>query len=180
MNSAFDIRVATLEDADSIGTIGPAIYAETYGHMWTDLRSYVRHLSSFGVAAVRSFMCRADTRAWIAETEGTAVGFLTMVVGSPDPVEGLTTGAEVPRIYILPQARGCGLGERMADEAEEFASSSGADHLWLDAMKSAPWAWRTYLKWGFREIGSAEFASGIGAAHRPMVVMRRDIARPTT
>ena len=176
MNGAFHIRAATVEDAEAIGTVGPAIYAESYGHMWDDAGSYARYLATYGVAAVTSFMARADTHVWVAESEGEIVGFLTMVVGSPDPVEGLASGAEVPRIYILRPARGRGLGKAMIDIAEGVAAREGADHLWLDAMKAAPWAWQTYLKWGFREIGSTEFAGGIGARHRQMVVMRRVIA----
>ena len=175
MNGTFQIRAATVGDAEAIGTVGPAIYAESYGHMWDDAGSYARYLASYGVAAVTLFMARADTHVWVAECGGTVIGFLTMVVGSPGPVEGLASGAEVPRIYILRPARGRGLGKAMIDIAEGVAAREGADHLWLDAMKAAPWAWQTYRKWGFREIGSMEFPGGIGAEHREMVVMRREI-----
>ena len=45
--------------------------------------------------------------------------------------------------------------------ADRYAREVGADHLWLDAMREAPWAWRTYEKWGFSEIGETTFAEGV-------------------
>jgi GNAT superfamily N-acetyltransferase len=54
---------------------------------------------------------------------------------------------------MLAPSRGRGLGAKLLAEAERYAREKGADHLWLDAMKAAPWAWQTYHRWGFREIG---------------------------
>ncbi len=156
-----------------LGTIGPAIYAESYGHMWDEANEYAEHLGTFGTAAVAAFIARPDASSWIAEHGTTVVGFLSLVMGSPDPVEGRTDGAEVPRIYILAPARGTGLGAQLLAEAAGYALGQGASHLWLDVMKAAPWAWRTYRKWGFTEIGETVFPKRMKAAFRPMVVMRR-------
>ncbi len=169
----FRIRVAQPSDADALGIIGPAIYAESYGHVWDDPRAYAAHLESFGTSAIASFMARQDTGMWLAEYDGAAVGFLSLVLTSPDPVEGRRDGAEVPRIYLLGPARGKGLGAALLVEAERHATERGANHLWLDAMKAAPWAWQTYLKWGFDEIGETVFPGAMKPECRPMIVMRR-------
>lgn len=62
----------------------------------------------------------------------------------------------------------------MLSEAESFVQSTGASHIWLDAMIEAPWAWQTYKKWGFSEIGRSSFQKGISPEFEMMVVLRRE------
>lgn len=176
MRDAFTIRPAQPADAEALGVIGPAIYAESYGHMWDDARAYAAHLASFAAPAVAAFMARGDTASWLVESGETPVGFLSLVMDSPDPVEGRRDGAEVPRIYLLAPARGKGLGVRLLAEADRHAAGLGASHLWLDAMKAAPWAWRTYGGWGFQEIGETSFPGNMKPEFKPMFVMRRACA----
>lgn len=174
MQERFHIRLVEIADAEALGVIGPAIYAESYGHMWDDPRAYAKHLDSFGASAVATFIARQDARLWLVECERMPVGFLSIIMGSPDPIDGRTDGAEVPRIYILGPARGKGLGAKLLAEADRYAARSGAGHLWLDAMEAAPWAWQTYRKWGFAEIGCTTFPGRMKPEFKPMVVMRRD------
>jgi GNAT superfamily N-acetyltransferase len=176
MHSDHHIRVAQPQDAEALGIIGPAIYAESYGHMWDDAGAYADYLMTFGSSAVGDFIGRTDTRMWLVEVDRRVVGFLSLVLHSPDPVDRRTDGAEVPRIYMLAPCRGRGVGTKLVAEAERYAREEGADHLWLDAMKAAPWAWQTYHRWGFREIGQTWFPAGIPSSLNSMVVMRRRIS----
>lgn len=176
MNTDYQFRSARASDAAQLGVIGPAIYAESYNHMWSDPEAYARRLKSFGHQAVAEFLERPDTETWVADCGAQIVGFLSIVKGAPDPVEGRTDGIEVPRIYFLAPARGKGLAIKLMELAEKYARDEGADHLWLDAMKEAPWAWRTYQKWGFSEIGETTFAEEMKPEFKPMVVMRRRCA----
>lgn len=176
MTSSFKIRLATAADAKILGTIGPAIYAENYGDMWSNARNYAQFLDSFGTAAFSDFMRRPDAKIWVALESDIVIGFLSLILGSPDPITGRTSGAEVPRIYLLSPSRGRGLGKLLLREAESFAGKLETEFLWLDAMKSAPWAWQTYLKWGFHKIGITEFTEGIGAEHKSMIVLKKQIS----
>ncbi len=36
MDYDFRFRIASHPDAEMLGVIGPAVYAESYGHMWKD------------------------------------------------------------------------------------------------------------------------------------------------
>src|SRR5215469_3882742 len=47
MNAAI-IRRATLEDAEVLGIIGPAAYAEGYGYLWDRPDAYSDQLRTFG------------------------------------------------------------------------------------------------------------------------------------
>jgi GNAT superfamily N-acetyltransferase len=173
VSEGFCIRQAGVSDARALGAIGPAIYAESYGHMWDDAAAYAAHLETFRAASVAAFMGRPGARIWLVERGGTPAGFLSLVMGSPDPIEGRMDGAEVPRLYLLGPARGLGIGARLLDAADEYAAAHGATHLWLDAMKAAPWAWQAYRKWGFAEIGETEFPGTMKPEFSAMVVMRR-------
>lgn len=172
----FTVRQAEQSDIEQIGIIGPAIYSASYGMMWGDAEAYTRQLESFGAAAMHRFMARDDTQVWVAEYGERIVGFLTLVIGSPDPIEGRIGGAEVPRIYLLSPAQGHGLAKEMIANAEAYARIEGMKYLWLDAMLEAPWAWTVHEKLGFVQIGRKMFGKGLIPVYDQMVVLRRDIA----
>lgn len=174
VNKGFSFKLAEPPDVEQIGIIGPAIYAESYGHMWSDAQAYAKQLATFGPAAMGCFMSRSDTSTWVVEYKTQIVGFLTLILGSPDPVDGRTDGAEVPRIYLLAPLQGHGIAKALLSEAEKYARSKGANHIWLDAMYAAPWAWQTYQKWGFSDIGRVTFQKGINPEFEAMVVLRRE------
>jgi ribosomal protein S18 acetylase RimI-like enzyme len=105
-----NVRRATAEDTGLLGIIGPAAYAEAYGYLWDRPDAYGDYLQTFSSDAFKLLLSRPDARAWVSETGGTVVGFLSMIIGSVDPVEHRLGGAELPRIYILGPARRMGLG----------------------------------------------------------------------
>jgi hypothetical protein len=97
------VRRATAEDGEVLGIIGPAAYAEAYGYLWDRPDAYCDQLRTFGPQAFESLLARPEARVWIGEAGGTIVGFLSMIVGSVDPIERRPGGAEIPRIYIIGQ-----------------------------------------------------------------------------
>ena len=169
----FRFRIAEPSDAEQLGIIGPAIYAECYGHMWNNAAAYAERLQTFSTVATAEFISRSNTKTWLVEQRNRAVGFLSLVIASPDPIHARTDGAEVPRIYLLAPARGKGLAAKLMAEADRYARAMGSSHIWLDAMKQAPWAWQTYQKWGFTKIGETTFPGDMRPEFKPMIVMRR-------
>src|SRR6202007_162512 len=101
-------------------------------------------LRTFGRRAFESLLARPDARLWVGEVEGTAVGFLSMIVGLVDPIEGRSGGALIPRIYIIRPAQRTGLGRLLLDAAIEQAATEGLSHVWLDVMVLATAARRAY------------------------------------
>lgn len=169
------MRPATMEDLDRLGIVGPAAYAEAYAYLWASPGAYARHLATFSRAAFAELLARPDARVWVAEAEGAVAGFLTMALGSPDPVERRPGGAELHRIFLLGPARGRGLGRRLLDAAAAEATREGAPYLRLDVMASADWARRAYAGWGFREVGAVRFDRGARDELSGMVVMAKEL-----
>lgn len=152
------ITRATAADAADLGIVGPAAYAAAYHDDWDDAVGLFRQLKTFGAEAMLETLKRPDARVWIARQEGEALGFITMFVGSLDPLKHRAGGAEIPRIYLLPGARRGGVGRKLLEAAEGQARAEGCSHVWLDVMEHAEWARAAYARWGFEDVGGKIFS----------------------
>ena len=173
-----DITVTRAVQADAldIGIIGPAAYAIHYFEDWTnDPAAFARQLATFGSDAVSDTLKRPEARVWIARADGVAIGFLTMIVGSLEPIEHTPNGAELPRIYLLSGATGGGVGRKLLAAAEAQAKSEGVAYLWLDVMEHAHWARAAYARWGFLDIGAQAFPRKLTGGRGNMRVLRKDL-----
>ena len=169
------IRPAQAADADALGIIGPAAYAEAYGSWWTSAAGLARHLDSFGAPAFAALIADPGVRLWVAEEAGAVLGFLSLHLNSADPVRGLPGGGECRRIYLLRAAMGQGLGRALCAAAAAAARAEGLTYLWLDVMAEAPWAVGAYRRWGFAEIGRKHFHNALRGDLREMIVMAQGL-----
>jgi GNAT superfamily N-acetyltransferase len=71
--------------------------------------------------------------------------------------------AEVTRVFVVPAARGRGLGSRLLDCLEEHARRQHLSTLRLDTRHDLVEARRLYARHGYREV--APFSSGPYADH---------------
>jgi GNAT superfamily N-acetyltransferase len=174
--SDLSVTRATDTDVADLGIIGPAAYAAAYHDDWDDAVGFFWQIQTFGAEAMAATLARPDARVWIARQDGVSVGFLTMFVGSLEPINGRPNGAEIPRIYLLPGARRGGIGKRLLEAAEAQAKSEGCDHVWLDVMEHAEWARAAYERWGFSDIGGKTFSGGLRPGrNRGMRVMVKEL-----
>lgn len=170
------ISRATETDAPDLGIIGPAAYAAAYHDDWDDAVGFFWQIQTFSAEAMAATLARPDARVWIARQEGVAVGFLSMFVGSLEPIGARPGGAEIPRIYLLPGARRGGIGKKLFEAAEAEARAEGCSYLWLDVMEHAEWARAAYERWGFADIGGKTFAGGLRPGRsRAMRVMVKEL-----
>jgi ribosomal protein S18 acetylase RimI-like enzyme len=169
------IRKALPADVDSLGIIGPAAYAAVYGYLWDNSAALAQQLATFSTASFAGLLERVDARVWVAQVDGAIVGFLTMVVGSANPITHEPSGAEIPRIYLLPGAQRLSLGRQLLNSAIAQARDENLGHVWLDVMACADQARRAYLKWGFTELGFKKFNKPVKAGHADMVVLIRHL-----
>lgn len=171
METACSVRPATNEDCATLGVIAPAAYAAAYAYLWDDARAFVEQLRSFDADTFAAQINDPQYRIWLAEIDGAPVGFLSLRLDSAEPVSSRVGGAEIPRIYFLPQGAGKGIAKKLLHKAEATARDHGASYIWLDAMASADWAARTYEKWGFEKIGRDRFPKNVKDGEADMVVM---------
>ena len=80
---------------------------------------------------------------WVAEVDGVIVG--TVAIRPKD--EGRM--CELKRLYLRPDQRGTGLGQRLYEHAEAFARAAGYERMWLDSSRRFTRAHRLYERNGF-------------------------------
>jgi len=69
------------------------------------------------------------------------------------PTEGLPEGTcELVKMYLLPDARGIGLGRTIIEKCLQFASESGYTRVYLESMPELKQALKVYEKFGFEYL----------------------------
>lgn len=118
------------------------LYAKEYG--WD--ATFEALVAEIAARFIQRFNAKRE-RCWIAEREGE-------IVGSVFLVEKSKTVGQLRLMYVEPEARGLGLGSRLADECVRFARQVGYRKvvLWTNSVLLA--ARHIYEKAGFRLIAS--------------------------
>jgi putative acetyltransferase len=69
------------------------------------------------------------------------------------PTEGLAADTcELVKMYLLPQARGMGLGKTLIEKSLDFAKEAGYKNVYLETMPELKQALNVYAKFGFEYL----------------------------
>jgi putative acetyltransferase len=84
----------------------------------------------------------------VAELDGVIMGG-----GGIYPTEGLPNDTcELVKMYLLPQARGTGLGKLLIEKSIEQAKEKGFKNIYLESMPELKQALKVYAKFGFEYL----------------------------
>jgi ribosomal protein S18 acetylase RimI-like enzyme len=163
------IRRCNPDDAPTLASLGARLFTETYGptHPEPELSRYLAR--SFSVEGVREAVSKTDASMFLVEdSRGVPVAY-AYLRASPEPpagVEGVRP-FEIVRFYVDTACQGRGVGASLMDACFNDAKGRGADVIWLQVWKEAPWAVGFYHRMGFSVVGSAPFYFGdrIGDDH---------------
>ncbi|HMJ17972.1 MAG TPA: GNAT family N-acetyltransferase [Gemmatimonadaceae bacterium] len=163
------IRRCSADDAPTLASLGARLFTETYGptHPEPELSRYLAR--SFSVEGVQDEISRTDVSMFLVEdSDGVpmAYAYLRHTPESPAGVEGVRP-FEIVRFYVDAVCQGRGLGASLMQACFSDAIERGADVIWLQVWKEAPWAVGFYHRMGFSVVGSAPFYFGeqIGDDH---------------
>ena len=93
---------------------------------------------------------------WVAERAGEIVGGAGIY-----PTEGLPADtAELVKMYLLPEARGLGLGRHMIQQCLDWAKAQGYQQIYLETMPELRKALKVYEKFGFQYLKAPMGNSG--------------------
>jgi ribosomal protein S18 acetylase RimI-like enzyme len=165
----FPVRKCTVDDAATLSTLSARLFTETYGptHPEPELSRYLAR--SFAVEGVRAAIEDDAVTMLIAEDHrGRAIGY-SYIRTSPDPPAGVSGDRvfEIVRFYVDGAFQGRGVGAALMQASLNETKRRGADTVWLQVWKEAPWAVGFYERMGFTVVGSAKFYFGeqIGDDH---------------
>ena len=158
----FAIRRCTTADAANLAQLGARLFAESYGptHPEPELSRYLAR--AFAVDDVRESIASDDVAMFVAEDlDSRPIGYAFLRKTSVLP-EGVTNANsyEVVRFYVDGNAQGRGLGAALMEQCFDESRRRGADMIWVQAWKEAPWAVGFYERMGFVAVGSASFYFG--------------------
>jgi GNAT superfamily N-acetyltransferase len=111
--------------------------------------------------------------AWVVEHAGVVAGHVGMVHGEGDPTSTVSIRipghhlASVTRLFVVPQARGRGVGTRLMEQVSDQAAEQGL-RLVLDVVDDGGPALALYDRLGWRMVD-----------HRPAEWLTPDGRRPT-
>ena len=90
----------------------------------------------------------AGSKYFLAEIDGVMVGG-----GGIYPTDGLPADTcELVKMYLLPQARGHGLGRILIEKCIEAAEENGYKRIYLESMPELKQALKVYEKFGFKYL----------------------------
>jgi diamine N-acetyltransferase len=162
MTGAFAIRRCNASDAPTVSSLGARLFAETYGptHPEPELSRYLSR--AFSAQGVSEAISDAGVSMYVVEDSlGGPIAYAYMRATSdrPDGVAGHRP-FEIVRFYVDATCQGMGVGAALMDACFGDARERGADVIWLQVWKEAPWAVGFYRRMGFSVVGSAHFYFG--------------------
>jgi ribosomal protein S18 acetylase RimI-like enzyme len=162
MVPSFSIRRCTVDDAATMASLGARLFAESYGetHPEPELSRYLAR--SFPVDAIRQAIADGGVTMLIVEDPrggAIAYAYLRSSAEPPSGVDG-ERAFEIVRFYVDGTAQGRGIGAALMEKCFDDAKKGGADVVWLQVWKEAPWAVGFYKRMGFSVVGSAPFYFG--------------------
>ena len=154
------ILQANISDKNIICALGVTTFYEAYFEQDDshDLANYA--LESFGQARIEAELNDANSTFFIAELNGSAVGYAKLRENSEVDCLKNENAVELQRIYILERAQRKGVGARLLNRCLEAARAKGYETLWLGVWERNSAALRFYEKTGFVKVGEVRFPYG--------------------
>ncbi len=151
--------------------------------LWRDLRLAALADASAAFGSRLADWQGADERRWrqrldipghhiLAVRDGVPVG---MASGVPSATAGV---AELISMFVSPDVRGQGVGDRLITAVLDWARSTGAQSVRLNVAEGNTAAATLYRRHGFRETGLAPEPAPDGSRHEWTMIRPVDVASP--
>jgi GNAT superfamily N-acetyltransferase len=155
------LRRATIEDADTVSSLGARTFSETFAHLYPseDLETFLAY--AYGLERTRRDLADPDKATWLLEDEdGEAIGYATAgSCGLPHPDASPAHG-ELHRVYVLKSHQGGGRGSLLLNTALDWLEKDGPRPLWIGVWSENFGAQKLYGRLGFDKVGEYRFAVG--------------------
>lgn len=159
----FNLRAATVEDAQAISDLGSSVFSLTFGFSIPskDLAAYLDE--AYSITALREDILSSRKHVIVAcePANGHVIAFAQLTEGTSEPcIEDLANIVELQRLYVHADYHGLGLGKALTQLTEKMALDKGYQTMWLGVWEGNFQAQRIYEAMGFSRVGEHEFQMG--------------------
>lgn len=162
----------TENDLELLSKLARQVYQKYFLHLWKDNGDWYRNWA-FSTQTLAAELQEPGAQWYLAYYQGEAVGFLK-TVDQLGPDEADSTLFKLERIYLLPHAKGHGVGSALLNYAIQQAQQLGRPAIWLTVMDSNDDSIAFYQKHQFEIFGKQQLGfEQVKEAYRGMYQMRR-------
>lgn len=166
------IRRATIDDADTLSSLGARTFTETFAHLYPseDLETFLAH--AYGLERTRNDLAHPEKASWILEDEdGEAIGYALAGPCDLPHEEVRPEDGELKRIYVLKSHQGGGRGSLLLNTALDWLERDGPRRLWIGVWSENFGAQKLYGRKGFTKAG--EYFFKVGETNDLEFILRR-------
>lgn len=168
----YTIRRATIDDADTVSSLGARTFSETFAHLYPpeDLETFLAY--AYGLERTRNDLAHPDKVTWLMEdADGEAVGYALAGPCDLPHDEVLPEDGELKRIYVLKSHQGGGRGSALLKTALDWLEAAGPRRLWIGVWSENYGAQKLYGRLGFEKVG--EYFFPVGETNDLEFILRR-------
>jgi ribosomal protein S18 acetylase RimI-like enzyme len=168
------IRLANLDDASLLASLGARTFSETFAadNSDADMDAYLS--AAFSEEQQTAELVDPTSTFYIAENDGVAVGYAMLRSGSV--LDSITNDRpiELVRLYVSQEQIGQGVGAALMQACIDEAGRQGSRTLWLGVWENNHRAQAFYRRWEFHEVGTHIFQ--LGNDPQTDILMERSIS----
>jgi diamine N-acetyltransferase len=169
---AIEMRKCSLDDLDTIVSIGRQTFDETFRAMNTDETMELYLDTAFERGKIEAEVRNPGTSFFFLYKDGELVGYIKINEGDAQTDLKDAGLLELERIYVKKQYQGLGLGRILMDAAVQTARGLNKRGIWLGVWEKNEAAIGFYQRMGFSVAGSHVFV--LGEERQTDFVMRMD------
>lgn len=173
------IRLARVEDRESLLNVAICVYGATYSYLFDDPAMLARRLDAFRQGVARDFDDHERANTWVLDVGGAVVGIMQTIAHSIQPITHVAQSLEVRRLYLLPQMQGKGWAQTFLKRAATDARQTGCRSIWLDVVRSAEIAQKAYRNFGLEAVGEIPLGWGANPSLDWSIVMVSGVENAT-
>ncbi|EGH23474.1 acetyltransferase [Pseudomonas amygdali pv. mori str. 301020] len=155
--STIALREAVPADAICLSALGMQVFLDTYATQGIRESIAREALEAFSPQAFAHLLGASETLIIVAESLGHLIGFAQVTLCVDHPMLGVSTAAELQRLYVQERFTGCGAGRLLLEAAEQRATARKAALMWATVWVGNPRALGFYPRQGYEVKGSPRY-----------------------
>lgn len=155
-----NIRKISIEDIEKLQDLSKSTFIDTFGaeNSKENMEEYVN--STYSIKNLSKELLKPDSLFFFAEDKKRVMGYLKLNINSAQTEKYFSNSLEIERIYVLPEAKGQGIGKKFISLAEYEAKKLNVNTIWLGVWEKNYKALKFYEKMGFKVVDKHIFNLG--------------------